>query len=721
MSATIYAATACGLLICALCILKRRPSAAIAAPPAAKPAGEAGSRRTRVLLFIFACSGAAAMLYEVAWTRVLAVALGSSVYAFSTMLGTFLLGIALGSGIFSVLLARRGRGGLESLAVLQVALGILVLMATNQLDGLPFRFVQLYSWSKGEVNALEIGKLLLCAVVILPSATVLGAVFTCFIHVYRRESGVGSRVGSAYLANTAGNIVGAAATGFLLIPLMGAQQTLMAGAMLSAAIGLAVWVLRGRQVIAGALVTAAVVAAAAWMVHPWDKLVLTSGMAIDPGKAVGLTPEAFQERIHWKTNLFYREGIQSVVSVDSWQDHLFLSVNGKVDASTDDAFTQLYLGHLPMLLHPRPDRVLVIGLGSGMTVGAVAAYPAEQIDCVEIEKAVVPAARYFDELSHSALDDPRVHVYFGDGRNFLREQPDTYDVIISEPSNPWMAGVANLFSREHYETAATRLRPGGIFCQWLHAYSMSPDDLRMIVNTFCGVFQNASLWDSFYPDLMLIGSETPQFDFRSVQTGFSIPRVRDDMAQHGGIRAPEGMFATFLLGDADLRALAAGARVNTDDHPYLEFSAPRHLYDDTAKDNLALIRRYGGAAQLPISGLAQTSRLWAEIARAYLARKMVPEAEAALERSAKIEPDNAEWLEVSGIMDAGFGDLDTAGKQLAAAVATGNATSEAHYYLGLIHHARGDEPLAESEFNTALAMAPGDATYLRAIKNGEGH
>jgi spermidine synthase len=720
MVATIYSAAVCGILVCALCVLKKAPVAATGMLPAAEPVVEAGSQRTRILLFIFACSGAAAMLYEVAWTRVLAVALGSSIYAFSTMLGTFLLCIALGSGVFSVVLARRGRGGLASLAILQVALGILVLAATDRLDGLPFQFVQLYGWSKGEVNELELGKLLLCATVILPSATVLGAVFACFIHVYRRESGVGSRVGAAYLANTAGNIVGATATGFILIPLMGAQETLIAGAALSAAIGLALWVLHGRQLIAGALVTIAVAAAAVLMVHPWDKLVLTSGMAIDPAKAVGLTQEAFRERIHWKTNLFFREGVQSVVSVDSWQDHLFLSINGKVDASTDDAFTQLYLGHLPMLLHPHPDRVLVIGLGSGMTLGAVAAYPVSRIDCVEIEQAVLPAARYFNNLNRNALDDPRVHLSFGDGRNFLRERLDTYDVIISEPSNPWMAGVANLFSREHYETAATRLRPGGIFCQWLHAYSMSPEDLRMIVNTFCGVFPHASLWDSFYPDLLLIGSNTSQFDFHSVEKGFSIPEVREDMARQGGIRAPEGMFATFLLGDSNLRALAAGARTNTDDYPNLEFSAPRHLYDDTAQENLALIRRHAGAAQLPITGLASTPRLWNEIARAYIARKMVREAEAALQRSADMEPGNAGWLEVSGIMEAGFGHLDVASQRLSAAIATGNATPESHYYLGLIQQAQGNAQLARSEFNAALAMAPGDATYLRAIKNMDG-
>ncbi len=729
MRAVVFAAAACGAFICLICVAGRR-AVATAGDVREKPAPESvgasapeARSRTATLLFLFSVSGAVAMLYEVAWTRVLAVVLGSTVFAFSAMLGTFLLGIALGSWAFAFVATRR-RLGLGTFAWLQVAAGVLALAGLNQFDDLPFRFVRFFAWSEGNPAAIDFGRVLLCALVMLPPTAVLGALFACFIDVYRRSAAIGSRVGGAYLANTAGNIAGAVLTGFVIIPWVGVQTALVAGSLINALIGIVAWFLRGGRptlrTIAAAFAMAALVGAAAVRVNPWDKTMITSGMAVDPARAVELTREQFRAGVHEKTNLFYREGTQATVSVDRWQDDLFLSVNGKVDASSGDAFTQLFIGHLPMLLHPAPARVLVIGLGSGTSLGAVACHPAERIDCVEIEDATAPAARLFQRLNRGALDDPRVRMHTGDGRNFLRLRPERYDVIISEPSNPWMAGVANLFSREHYRTAASRLRPGGVFCQWLHAYSMSEDDLRMIVNTFSGEFRQASLWTSLYPDLVLIGSDAPgSFDFTSIRRGFEDRRVREDMARHGGIRAPEALFATFLLGDAELRQLAAGARVHTDDHPHLEFSAPRNLYRDTAAANLALLRRHRGTSEAPITGmvppLANNAVASSEMARAFIARQMVPEAIAALARAGAIEPDHPRWLEVSGILNAGLGKLDDASRQLTAARATGAATPEAHYYLGLILRARGDAAQAERCFRAALAQADGEPAYLRAL------
>lgn len=721
MRAVTALASACSLLVCIVCV-RRRADVIECSPQAAGENARDNSRHSAALLLLFAISGAVAMLYEVAWTRALAVVLGSTVYAFSAMLGTFLAGIALGSWAFAALSARV-RVGLGAFAVMQVAAGVLVLAGLNQFDELPFRFVRIFASSGGNPAVIDFGRALLCAIVMLPPTLVLGASFACFIEVSRRSAGIGSRVGVAYLANTSGNIAGAALTGFVVIPWIGVQKTLIAGAFVSALVGLAAWFLRGvrpsLRAVFSAIGMAALAGVAAARVNPWDRTMLTSGMAVDPGKALQLTREEFDARIHEKTNVFYREGTQATVSVDRWHDDLFLSVNGKVDASTGDAFTQLFLGHLPMLLHAAPSRVLVIGLGSGTTLGAVTCYAAERIDCVEIEPAAVEAARLFQRLNREALDDPRVRLHIGDGRNFLRTRADRYDVIVSEPSNPWIAGVANLFSREHYRTAAARLAPGGIFCQWLHAYSMSEDDLRMIVNTFCGEFAHASLWAAQYPDLLLIGSNSAErFDFTHVQRGFENARIRKDMARYGGIRAPEALLANFLLDDPALRALAAGAHVHTDDHPRLEFSAPRNLYRDTAETNRALLLRYRGTAGAPLRmepPLERNAITWSELARTFIARKSVPEAEAALARSASIEPGNPRWLEVSGILSAGLGKLDDSSRQLAAAIAGGGATPEAHFYLGLILRARGDAVEGERELRSALARSDAEPSYLGAL------
>ena len=173
--------------------------------------------------------------------------------------------------------------------------------------------------------------------------------------------------------------------------------------------------------------------------------------------------------------LFYRDGLNSTVSVQRMNNVIYLSNNGKVDASTGDAQTQLLLGHLGAVLHSMPRRVLIVAFGSGMTASAVARYPdVEEIDCVEIEPAVIHAAPYLGSLNRGVLSDTRVHVIFDDARNFLLTSRQKYDLIISEPSNPWIAGVATLFTDEFYAAARQRLAPGGIFVQWVQSYSLDP-------------------------------------------------------------------------------------------------------------------------------------------------------------------------------------------------------------------------------------------------------
>ena len=211
------------------------------------------------------------------------------------------------------------------------------------------------------------------------------------------------------------------------------------------------------------------------------------------------------------------EGVNDSIAVVRTDNNVALRINGKVDASTDDARTQLLLGHLGAAFHPAPRRVLVIGFGSGMTASAVARYPdVEKIDCVEIEPAVIRAAPYLESLNRNVLKDSRLHVIFDDARNFLLTTREKYDLIISEPSNPWIAGIATLFTDEYYAAARQRLAPGGTFVQWLQAYSIAPADLRMIVATFAPHFSEVTLWRAGETDLLLLGrtdTELPS-DFR---------------------------------------------------------------------------------------------------------------------------------------------------------------------------------------------------------------
>src|SRR6185312_5204853 len=232
--------------------------------------------------------------------------------------------------------------------------------------------------------------------------------------------------------------------------------------------------------------------------------------------------------------------------------------NGKVDASNHDVSTQLLLGHLGALARP-PRKVLVIGFGSGMTASALTLYPElERLDCVEIEPAVLGAAPLLGQLNRNVLQDPRVHIRFDDARNFLFTTREQYDLIISEPSNPWIAGVATLFTREFYQTAQEHLAPGGRFVQWVQAYSLFPEDLRMVLATFLSEFHSATLWHGDATDLILMAPGVPSSELLARAQSLSAKSGLQEDFKKLGMENPAGLFGYFLLDDGDLRKFAAG-------------------------------------------------------------------------------------------------------------------------------------------------------------------
>ncbi len=698
-----------------------QPHAGGAAAPVA-PAGSGLKGVPLALLGLFAVSGAVSMIYEVGWTRVLATTVGSSVYAFSVMLATFLFGLAAGSFLWSRL-AGSLRAGLAAFSVLQLATAAFGLLGVNQFDDLPYYFLRMYAWSGGLGWALDVGRFFLCSIVMLPPTLCIGALFACFIEVYSRWGGVGRRVGVAYFANTIGAILGSVLTGFALIPAIGIQSTLLLAAALNAVVGIAAFFLSSenfrwkRMGVVGAMTALVVVSANA--VEPWNKKVLASDIAVKPMPLLNFTREQIQESMREKQILFYREGVSSTVSVTKLRDRISLAVNGKVDASTGDAFTQYLLGHLPMLVTPNAKRVCVIGVGSASTAAAVAAYPVERIDCVELEPAVIEGAKFFSKLNRDVLKDPRVRTVLEDGRNFLAVNPDAYDVIISEPSNPWMAGVANLFSYEHYRTMAKRLTPGGTVCQWLHAYSMSREDLRMILRTFSLAFKDVSLWTSLYPDLMLLGrNEAAPIDFKYLQEAFRNPVVAGDFAAHG-VRKPEGLFSSFWLGDAEIRQASAGAKINSDNHPVLEFSAPRYLYSNTTQPNFEYLDGLRTWAFPPILNLEppaidNTSFLTA-VSRGFLAKSMFRQAEVMLNRARQVNAEDPVFLETLGIFLYSSDRLDDAAPILLRAVSLNPASFDTYLYLGKTAQKQGGLDRAAGAYAQAVALAPDNPEGLVAL------
>ncbi len=295
--------------------------------------------------------------------------------------------------------------------------------------------------------------------------------------------------------------------------------------------------------------------------------------------------------------LYYNDALTGTISVTrvrgrlQGKDLVSLQINGKTDASTGDVSTQLLLAHLPALLHPAPRSALVIGLASGCTLGALERHrELQSIDCVEIEPAMAHVTSFFCDINRDCLRDPRVNLVLDDARNFVQVTPHRYDLITSEPSNPWIAGVANLFTREHFRNCRARLTPTGVFCQWIPLYNLSPGDLRSIAATFRDVFPTATLW--MFPELatdgFLIGTLSPQaLDVPRLAAGCARAGVRADL-QAARVHDIWDFLGGCLYGPEMMTEISREAPLNTDDFPLLEFSAPTNLHSGIAR--LTLVR-----------------------------------------------------------------------------------------------------------------------------------
>jgi hypothetical protein len=256
-----------------------------------------------------------------------------------------------------------------------------------------------------------------------------------------------------------------------------------------------------------------------------------------------------------------------------------LRINGKPDAGTAlDLGNQLLLGHLALLSKPGAKDVFVLGLASGMTAGAALAHPIERLDLAENCAPIVTASHFFDDWNHHVLDDPRTHLWQEDARTVLKLHPQRYDAIITEPSNPWTVGVGSVFSREFYELAASRLKPGGIMTQWFHVYETTDGVVELVLRTFRSVFPYIEVWDTGSGDINMLGSMQPWRTGPEVfREGFAIERVKTDLWMID-IQSPEALFARQLASQRTGFAIANDGPLQRDLFPILEYAAPRAFF-----------------------------------------------------------------------------------------------------------------------------------------------
>jgi len=559
------------------------PAAVHEHPPAA------GQKRAMTIL---ALTGAAAMICEVAWTREFALVLGSTVYAFTVMLATFLLGLAAGSLAFHRLRVKSATPfGWTGLGLLLSAAALCVYAGLPFFGRLPYLLLKLQGLAAVGPGAFTAVQCLLCACVTAAPTLLMGAVFPWAAAAAAPDSAsIGRATGACYTANTLGAIVGSAAAGLALLPLLGVESSLLA----------AVWIYGGAALLAfdAAPLAPRLAAARRWLpaaalaglgllsavLSDWDPRLMAAGVFIYAPAYASIGSYAdFVRRLREDELIFHENGANASVTVLRTDiGTSYMRINGKTDASEgQDMATQWLLGYLPLAAHPAsPRRALVVGLGIGVTASALASEPGiDRIDVAEIEPAVARGARFFESANRGVLRDPRIRLRFADARQVLAAPGEPYDIITSEPSNPWIAGIASLYTREAFEAARGRLAPDGVFCQWFHGYFMSEQDFRMVVKTFVSVFPNAMLMSFGQADYFLMGSNTPwRVDYGKVRRMFEKNEgFRQDMLRlRCGLDHPLTFLAwPFVDGDSDLRSYAGDGPVHTDDRPTLEFSAPR--------------------------------------------------------------------------------------------------------------------------------------------------
>jgi spermidine synthase len=605
-----------------------------------------------LLLVSFGLSGFAALVLENAWTRALTLVIGSSVYSFTTMLVTFLIGLALGGFLYARLMGR-SEVRVSTFGAVELVVGLTALATIPLFEKLPLIFLRLLQALGDSFSLFLTMQLLLSALVMFLPTVFLGMTFPLVARLFTQNLyRVGTSVGISYAANTMGAILGAFAGGFILIPNIGVQNTIIFAVLIYLVVGWVLIVAEPRVAFAsraalGLAVLAAVVLIPTRM-PKWDRFVLTSGVTIYSDRYSDLPLDSLRlEDMHRDDIIYYREGLTATVSVHRiGKDYLYFRTNGKIDGSHGDTLTQLMSGYLGIFMNPRAERAAVIGLGTGMTTKALSVFPVREIEVMEIEPAMITAAGFFSDKTGKVLEDPRVRVIPTDGRNYILATPKYYDVISSEPSNPWIAGIANLYTREFYEVIKSKLTENGVFAQWFHNYSMSPDDFRMIFRTFGEVFPHVTVWGMKESDFLLVGSKKEQvFDYDFLQDFYSKNKTLQSDFKELGLTDMYSVLGFYRMGTKQMKAFGQGGGINTDDGAELEYSAPKNVRRATSTLNRKLMEPFlekppslnGNPIPIP----EPLRRFY--LAQAYAASDWDSRALEELEEAIKLDPKNPDF------------------------------------------------------------------------------
>lgn len=557
----------------------------------------------RLLVLAAAVTGLTSLVCELAWIRMLALVLGSSQHAFELMLATFIGGLTLGAWW----IRRRLRG--EVHALLRTAGRIQVAMALATLATLPWyaaSFDAMAALLRGLARTdsgyvlFNVASAAIAAAILLPAALCAGMTLPALSQALRRSGGGEAAVGRIYAANTLGAIGGVLSASLWLLPALGLKATLWSAALVDLLLGVLLLsrpgkATRWRLALGSGLLCAGL----AWALASFDPRRMTAGVFRSGQAKIGAASEV----------LFHADGRTATVGLHGDPDGLLiLSTNGKPDAglqmdptraASGDEPTMVLLGLLGLAAHPAPREIAVIGFGSGLTTHVLLASPRpRRVRTLEIEPMMIEAARGFGARVARAYDDPRAEWVIEDARAVLAGDPRRYDLIVAEPSNPWVQGVAALFTREFYRRLPARLQPGGLLVQWVHGYELDDAALLSILRALGESFPHYAVWASNHADYIILARADGPLPALS-DTVYAEPRLAAEAARVG-LHTAADLALRRVAERVDVERLIALYQppVHSDYAPFVADRAPRERFKRTQAVQLSGVALAPLAAQI---------------------------------------------------------------------------------------------------------------------------
>ncbi len=555
------------------------------------------------LLIASATVGFAFFLMELVWYRLLSPLLGGSVFTFGLVLAVALVGIGIGGLLYALVAHERPPTllGFAATCLFEALAVALTFALGDRVALLALTFLQL---SATGFSAAVAGWTIVTAIVVLPPAIISGYQFPLLIALFGRgRDRLGRDVGLAYAANTAGAIIGSLAGGFGVMPWLSAPGAWRLVAVVLVALGAAAAGLslmnaeteesadssglRAPRTLRSIVLPFALAAVTLLLLAAEGPTAIWRHSGIGAGRAPRDVMTSANHLRSWeqaerRAMIWEGDGVESSVALAAEETGYSFIVNGKSDGSAvADAGTQVMLGLIGALKIPEPRHALVVGLGTGSTAGWLAAIPSmERVDAIELEPLVLDVARASDIVNHNAMHNPKVRVTIADARETLLTTSERYDIIASEPSNPFRAGIASMFTVEYYRAANARLTRDGVFAQWVQGYEIDARTLRTIYATMAAVFPQIETWQTNQGDLVLLATTRPRgYNAAALRARIAEEPIKTALANVWRVVNIHGVLAHYLATDAVARVLATAphVEVNTDDRNIVEFGMARSV------------------------------------------------------------------------------------------------------------------------------------------------